>query len=250
VNTLYLIIHTYNAVEELKKTLLIAKHFEKVMIIDGAWAHYPHKSIKSNDGTKELCQKMCGDKLIYIDQEKPWGPWPYLDSKWNVALAKTPKNKFMLFMGADESLFGDIDYMIKSVESGKLNYYDIPCINFNKYFNGFGINISREQYESGNWKKGESSAKVFRIYRNLPGIKHTSMDSFLLNGKTMRPDKTLDDMVLINRKYESTYDRYICGCVFRAIYKPILQGRIGIPTWNKIVKRLQDDGYEFELVRK
>lgn len=111
----------YNSAKTLALSLRsIVPYVDKVIIVDGAFADYPHKHPQSTDGTKAIAKKICGDKLIWVKCPKTRGrykrfkPWVGQVAKRNAYLDLVPHGTFFYILDADTVVAGNVE--------GAMNY--------------------------------------------------------------------------------------------------------------------------------
>jgi hypothetical protein len=105
----------------------------KVIIIDGAWATYEYdEHPESTDGTKEICERICGYKLIWVDCKKENGkyvPWSSQIEKRNEYLKRVPNNRWFIIMDSDEILVGkseDIEKEFSKIKTSNCHMCLMP----------------------------------------------------------------------------------------------------------------------------
>lgn len=109
----------YNEADKIAISLnSIISYVDKIVIVDGAFAYLNFMYPESTDGTKEIAEKICGDKLIWIDcpkKEKKYIPWNNQIEKRNAYLERVPLNAWFYIMDADVIVTGDISKLFNEL---------------------------------------------------------------------------------------------------------------------------------------
>jgi hypothetical protein len=107
----------------------IIEFADKVIIVDGAFAQREHTNPQSTDKTKEIAQKICGKKLIWVDCPKQNGeyiPWKTESEKRNVYLKLVPKGEWFYIIDADVIVTGNVEGTFKMLrENNTINNGDV-----------------------------------------------------------------------------------------------------------------------------
>ncbi len=120
----------YNEADKIAISLhTIVEHVDKVIVVDGAFALRKHVNPESTDGTKEICQKVCGDKLIWVDcktQDGKYVTWETESEKRNVYLNLVPDGAWFYIIDADVIVTGDVAGTFKILhENDTINGGDV-----------------------------------------------------------------------------------------------------------------------------
>jgi len=104
----------YNSAKTLALSLRsIVPYVDKVIIVDGAFANYPHKYPQSTDGTKSIANRICKNKLIWIDcpktRKRTFKPWAGQVAKRNAYLDLVPHGTFFYILDADTVVTGNVE---------------------------------------------------------------------------------------------------------------------------------------------
>lgn len=125
---MYACMTVYNDAKFLRISLAsILPFVEKIIVVDGAYAKFPHKYPHSTDDTKRLVHELCGEKLIWVGCSKPWKNQCV---KRNAYLNRVPIGKLFIIIDADEVIVGNIGREFRKVRRGKWNLVRVPIINF------------------------------------------------------------------------------------------------------------------------
>jgi hypothetical protein len=111
-NEIYACYIVYNEADKIAISLnSILPYVDKVIIIDGAFEDFKHDNPQSTDGTKEIAEKICGNKLIWVDCPKKkdkYIPWILESEKREAYLKYIPVGAWFYILDADTIWFGDI----------------------------------------------------------------------------------------------------------------------------------------------
>jgi hypothetical protein len=110
----------------------IIDYVEKVIVVDGAWKSFPYGEYpESTDGTKEIAEKICGDKLIWVDCKEENGkcvPWETEIEKRSEYLKYVPTGKWFLVIDSDEVILGEIQREFEIIEKQHCKICMVPLI--------------------------------------------------------------------------------------------------------------------------
>jgi hypothetical protein len=116
-NEIYACYIVYNEADKIAISLnSILPYVDKVIIVDGAFENFPHIVPQSTDGTKEVAEKICGNKLIWVNCSKAWISE---GAKRNEYLKYIPEGAWFYILDADTIWYGDIESF-----SNKLRTHD------------------------------------------------------------------------------------------------------------------------------
>jgi hypothetical protein len=111
-NKIYACYIVYDEADKIAMSLnSIIPYVDKVVIIDGAFASLNFVHSESTDGTKEIAEKICGDKLIWVDcpkTEEKYVPWNNETEKRNAYLECVPLDAWFYIMDADVIVTGNV----------------------------------------------------------------------------------------------------------------------------------------------
>lgn len=102
----------YNEADKIEISLRsVIDYVDKIIIVDGAFADFPHNCPQSSDETKNIAERICKKKLIWIDCSKENGKyisWDLEAKKRNAYLQLVPIGAWLYIMDADTILTGDV----------------------------------------------------------------------------------------------------------------------------------------------
>lgn len=138
-NEIYACYIVYNEADKIAMSLIsIVPHVDKVVIIDGAFAHVNFVHPESTDGTKEIAEKLCGKKLIWVDCPKDgdkYIPWKTQVEKRNAYLRRVPLNSWFIIVDADVIVTGDIKKLFDELrESDSYNGYKMLAVKMMNFY--------------------------------------------------------------------------------------------------------------------
>ena len=118
-NKIYACYIVYNEADKIALSLnSIISYVDKVVMVDGAFKHFKHTYPESTDDTKEIAEKICGDKLIWIDCPKnndKYIPWENQVDKRNAYLENIPLNAWFYVMDSDVIVTGNIEKLFNEL---------------------------------------------------------------------------------------------------------------------------------------
>lgn len=239
----------YNSEKTLGLSLSnIVPHVDKVVIVDGAFADYQHIFPQSTDRTKEIAERICGDKLIWVDCPKHGGkyiPWKGGVAKRNVYLELVPIGAWLYVMDADVIIIGDVKQafnflrestwqgcvLVKMMNSFPIlkkgvNSYGVP--NFYRWLlndieEGEITTLTEEQWFEDLWWVGRYNV-VSCIHRKLEGMQYKKHHStiYTKDDKLMcfphHPDTPiLKHIVSVNMKFLSSVEELMSSMKYKVI---------------------------------
>ena len=239
----------YNSEETLSLSLsTIIYHVDKVIMVDGAFADYQHISPQSTDHTKEIAERICGDKLIWIDCPSKNGnfiPWIGQVAKRNAYLKLVPTTAWFLVMDADVIMIGDIkhafQFLRKSTCQGcvlvrmmnlfpilkkGINSYGVP--NFYRWLlndleEGEIKSLTEKQWFEDLWWIGRYNV-VSCIHRKLEGMQYKrhhstiyTKDDKLMCFPSRSSTPILENVVSANLKFLSPVEDLMKSMKFKTI---------------------------------
>ena len=120
-NEIYACYIVYNEADKIAISLnSIVPFIDKVIIVDGAFKDFPHENPQSTDGTKEVAEKVCGNKLIWVDcpnKDNKYIPWISEGAKRNEYLKYIPEGVWFYILDADTIWFGDIKSLSEKLKT-------------------------------------------------------------------------------------------------------------------------------------
>src|SRR3989304_9807869 len=118
-NKIYACYIVYNESDKIAISLnSIVPYVDKIVMVDGAFAHFKHVFPESTDGTKEIAEKICGTKLIWIDCPKKndkYVPWNGQVDKRNAYMEQIPLDAWFYVMDADVIVTGNIEKLFNEL---------------------------------------------------------------------------------------------------------------------------------------
>jgi hypothetical protein len=161
---IYVCYIVYNEEDKIALSLhTIIEYVDKVIIVDGAFAQREHSNPQSTDKTKEISEKICGDKLIWVDckkQDVNYVPWETESEKRNVYLRLVPEGAWFYIIDADVIVTGDVAGTFKMLkENDTINGGDVigvvKMLNFypvvTKNPEHFPLEPPNEEVKSSDW---------------------------------------------------------------------------------------------------
>lgn len=107
------VINTYNDKDHIEKTLQSVKgKVDKIVVVDGAYADFPHDVPYSTDGTLDIAKKYA-DVLIECPNQKAWHDEMVKRSAYLIG----NEGDWYLMIDADELFEGDLEPLRTSKES-------------------------------------------------------------------------------------------------------------------------------------
>lgn len=191
----------------------IVPYVEKIIMVDGAFKDYPHEIPFSTDYTKELAQKICKDKLLWIGcNGKAWIGDP---TKRNVYLRLIPNDKWFIALDGDEVIRGKIREELERIEKTNYTCVGVHLYNYNPKWRGSGLTIPREAWNSLEWVKNHGVKAS--IYRKREGMTYRIHHSSIYIGdkNISYIQHVLNGVDIVNMKHTRTYDRYIADIKYR-----------------------------------
>jgi hypothetical protein len=161
-NEIYACYIVYNEADKIAISLnSILPYVDKVIMVDGAFKSYPHDNPQSTDGTKAVAEKICGDKLIWIDCSKAWISE---GTKRNEYLKYIPEGAWFYILDADTIWFGDIKSLSDKIRIN--DTIDGNYIGWVKLLNFYPI-LTENPYKLTAIKVLNENDKFIPEYRDL-----------------------------------------------------------------------------------
>ena len=191
----------------------IVPYVERVIMVDGAFVDYPHEVPFSTDYTKELAQKICKDKLLWIGCKGT--AWIGEPTKRNVCLKYVPINKWFIILDGDEVIRGQIREGFASIEQTDYTCVGVHLYNFSPKWSGSGLTIPREAWDNIEWVRNHGiAARIYRTQEEMTYRKHHS-SIYIGDRNVSYIEATLNRVDIVNMKHTRTYDRYIADVTYR-----------------------------------
>ena len=127
--------YVFNSEDFLEPSLrCIIDYVDKVVVVDGAFANFEHDKPYSIDRTKEISEKVCGNKLIWVDcpKDNQGNPVAWIGeiSKKNAGFSYVPNGAWMMQMADDEIFAGNLFRLFKEVRTTNKNCVWVNSIYF------------------------------------------------------------------------------------------------------------------------
>lgn len=242
---MYCCMAVYNGALTLHLSLFsIVPFVEKIIMVDGAYALFPHTHPQSTDGTKEIAERICGNKLIWVDCPKKNGkyiPWIGQVSKRTASIAPVPNGKHLIIHDSDEIIVGEIQREFEIVERHKdWHCVAVPEINFAPLGEGCSASahsnklpivphralhdIPRMVWQKPylKWVGYFAPTGRYAIYLKEEGMHYSTHHSRVCgaSGERMttiygKAKYTLREVMFANLKFLYSYDRFHAGMVYR-----------------------------------
>lgn len=250
-NDFYACYIVYNEEDKIAISLnSIVPYVDKVIVVDGAWEYFDYKEPQSTDKTKEIVERICGDKLIWVDCKKnsnnEYIPWETQVEKRNEYLKRVPIGSWMYILDSDVMVTGNIkDVFDKIKAENSYNGYNISAVKMINFYPVLSEN-SRETppkvkhliweiediQKSGltDWFKSDSEfpnnlspvnwigwyGPVICIYKRLKDMEYKSFHSKIYIGNKLCVTKgswniISENLLSVNLKFTNSFERHIAS---------------------------------------
>ena len=155
----------------------IIPYVDKVVVVDGIWSQTAHieEHAESTDGTKEICQKICGNKLIWIDCPKnengKYIPWVGENIQRNACFNVVPENTWVIMLATDEVVTGSVKEFTDNLRTHNdwngLTAFMLKMLNF------FPVLMEWKTLEPST---GQAIKQVLELPQDFEDAKLTSWD--------------------------------------------------------------------------
>jgi len=217
----------------------IIDYVDTMVIVDGPWANFPHRTLQSTDDTYKIARRVCGDKLIWVPC--PNRAWPgNTVGKCNEFMKHVPMNEWFVHVASDETIAGPVKDVFDNVEAQeKYIQANIPLTQVRRMFDVAPAKVTKKVYDSAPVKTVRTGKSSNRVFKKLPGmVWGPHRDTLYMKDTPMiklYKSMELNKLVLVNHKYKQTWDQYMCG----VIYRRTLIGEDTAKYW----KLLKEEGF-------
>jgi len=210
--------NVFNNEKTIRESLESVVPFVKwVVALDGAYKRFPHEKPFSTDGTKQIFEEVCGEKLIGVTRRTAWESQV---AKKTRLLNLIPEGQWFLRIAADEVITGEVAEAFKFAESSSFTCIGVPLKNFFPVWSGYHVAqiggrvcpiidepIPKEKWDTLQWKSNFGVAN--RIIRKREGMQFKGHHGTIYIGTTlMRPETRLDNVLIINMPHKIGYERW------------------------------------------
>jgi len=230
----------YNNENTIKRSLKSVVPFvEKVIMIDGAFKHYPYYFPFSTDKTYDIAKRLCGEKLTWRKATKRHNqivlPWRNQIEKRNRCLTLVPVGEHFIAMDDDTYLTGEVKREFRNVEEEGYTCAGIRNINEIPIWEGEGL-PPKDVWQNIKWRRTRGISK--RIYLKQKRMKYIKHHSTIYKGKKnlSKPQYILRDVKLINGRAKRTWEQHVASIIYK-IRRPEFKKRLlnGSPTPQRIL---------------
>lgn len=224
----------------------IVPYVDKVIVVDGAWSYFENKSPESTDKTKEICESICGDKLIWVDcpkKDDKYVPWESQVTKRDAYLQIVPTGSWFYIIDADVLVTGKLKEVfdgLKANDSYKgnpiaavrmMNFYPVLSENSRAVPPKFIHKVweIEEIEKSGltDWFKEDPDPRIISpinwvgyygpvicLYKKMAGMHYRKFHSkIFLDDKHLAIEEykyeTIPDIVAYNMKFTNSWQRHV-----------------------------------------
>ena len=191
----------------------IVPYVTKVIMVDGAYEKWICNKPYSTDRTREIAERVCGTKLLWVDYDRDACKHEY--RKRNVYIRLVPDGEWFISIDADEVICGEIEREFNFVTESNFRSVYVPIVNWNPKWKGSGLTIPERAWNGIEWIR--NVADHARLCRKQAGY-HIVNEIAVYDGDgnlVSVNEYTLRDVSMTNMKYHRRYNRYIKGVLWR-----------------------------------